>query len=229
MITVHSIVRDEEQFVWYSLMSVAPFVEQTIVFLDMNSTDKTHEILWRVRKQIPSVEIHTRTPEKDYKNFGLLRDEQIRMTKTPFFLVVDGDEVYTRAGIEGLINWARNFPPHKNILNTRIYWFASDRFHIYYSNFTLFSYTGRLMRTKGAVCEGGHPGEMLYYKHEPRLEFIDPAIVTYHYAYAHDEKHFAKAKHATGVLEELNSAEIVEFGDVHPEVFDDNFSLCSQK
>ena len=43
-ITVHTLVKNEERWIWYALKSVLPFVDQIIVW-DTGSTDKTTAII----------------------------------------------------------------------------------------------------------------------------------------------------------------------------------------
>lgn len=190
-LTAHMVVRDEERFVWYSLMSVAPYVTRTIVFLDTNSKDQTATLVADVVKNVKGVEVHRRNP-KDYRRFGLLRDEQIQMTTTPFFMVLDGDEVYPQESMQRMVNWTLQFPDDKNTMRVRCRWFIG--------NCKTVCDTSppspiRLYRTiwqeRRCRCGGPHPGEMHHYEGETWKQmqfFYDPMTVMCHYSWIQKAK-----------------------------------------
>lgn len=186
-ITVHMIVRDEEMFVEKAIRSVSPYVARMIVYLDSRSKDSTWDILWRLRYEEELSRVHLYEMVLGDKYFGKWRDILIQATDTPFFLTVDGDEVYTKAGIEKLIWWTKNFPKDKNTLRVQVRWFIKDRFTICD---TSPSTAIRLYRTewngRRCRCSGGHPGEMHHYdgqRPEDMLDFHDPEIKMYHYSW----------------------------------------------
>lgn len=89
-ITVHMIVHNEEQWVWYGLQSVLPYVEKIIVY-DTGSTDSTVEII----KTIKSSKIEFSQKGKvSSVQLIKLRNEQITKTVTNWFMLLDGDEVW---------------------------------------------------------------------------------------------------------------------------------------
>lgn len=97
-ITVHTVVKNEGKWVWYALMSVLDFVDQILVF-DTGSTDKTVEIIKTIRdKKI----IFEEKGEVDRRGLAKLRQEQLDRTKTDWFLLVDGDEVWTKKAMAEL-------------------------------------------------------------------------------------------------------------------------------
>lgn len=52
-ICVHTLVRNEEKYVWYAVMSVINHVDEVMLW-DMKSTDNTYEILKEIKKAISS-------------------------------------------------------------------------------------------------------------------------------------------------------------------------------
>lgn len=97
--TTHTIVKNEENFIRYALLSVLDFAEKLLIW-DTNSTDKTVEII----QSIKSKKIDFRQcGEVDRKGLVALRNEQINLTKTPWFLVLDGDEIWPKENLERLI------------------------------------------------------------------------------------------------------------------------------
>ncbi len=97
-ITTHTIVKNEENWVWYSLMSVKDAVERMLVF-DDHSTDHTAEIIKMIKDpkikfdsgSLNSPEDHTRA-----------RNTMIRETETDWFMLLDGDEVWNEKTLRAL-------------------------------------------------------------------------------------------------------------------------------
>ena len=93
------LVRNEEQWVWYALMSVIDYVDKILVW-DNGSTDKTVEIIKTIKsKKIVFKEIGPSTKEEH----PLVRQKMIEATKADWLLHVDGDEVWPKSQIE---KWA---------------------------------------------------------------------------------------------------------------------------
>lgn len=92
-ITAHMVVKNEDRFLWYALSSILPYVSAVLI-TDTGSTDKTvsliksfHDdrIVFRQEKITAAAELAD------------LRTQHIQQTKTDWFWVVDGDEVYPRS------------------------------------------------------------------------------------------------------------------------------------
>lgn len=115
-ITAHVIVRNEEKWIWYSIMSVINYVDKMIIF-DTGSTDNTVEII----KEI--VEDYDKNNkiifEQKYNitkaNFSKLREEQIQRTETEWFLVLDGDEIWYSSTISKLVAFSKRKTKYKMI------------------------------------------------------------------------------------------------------------------
>lgn len=97
-ITAHCIVKNEENFVWYAIKSVVDFVDKIIVF-DTGSTDKTAEIIQNLVKEYPNKIIFEEKGRCDGKRHTALRQEMLDKTSTDWFMILDGDEVWTSMGM----------------------------------------------------------------------------------------------------------------------------------
>ena len=98
-ITSHTIVKNEERFIKQALLSVEKFAGKMLVW-DTGSTDKTVEIV----KSINSKKIEFRQCGKvDRTGLVKLRNEQIKLTQTPWFLILDGDEIWPEKNLGKLI------------------------------------------------------------------------------------------------------------------------------
>lgn len=98
-LTAHCLVKNEENFVGYAIKSVIDYVDSIIVF-DTGSTDKTVEIVKELASAYPDKIIFEEKGECDKKRHSELRQEMLDRTKTDWFMILDGDEVWTRRGME---------------------------------------------------------------------------------------------------------------------------------
>lgn len=97
-ITAHMIVHNEEQWVWYGLQSILPYVDKIIVY-DTGSTDNSVEII----KSIKSSKIEFSQKGKvSAAQLIELRNEQIKNTTTNWFMLLDGDEIWPEDTIKEL-------------------------------------------------------------------------------------------------------------------------------
>lgn len=102
LLTAHILVRNEEQWVWYAIRSVLPYVSKVVVF-DTGSTDLTATIIRSISSK--RIDFQERGPQ-DRQGLVRLRNEMLTLTKTGWFLLVDGDEIWPRRAIRKLVNAA---------------------------------------------------------------------------------------------------------------------------
>ncbi len=94
------IVKNEDQWVWYAIMSIIDYVYKIIIF-DTGSNDLTTDII----KTFKSPKIFfDKKFINNQKNITKLRQLQLEMTTTNWFLIVDGDEVWPENSIKSLVN-----------------------------------------------------------------------------------------------------------------------------
>lgn len=84
------IVKDEDKWIWYAINSVLPHVDLFLIF-DTGSQDKTVEIIKSIKN--PKI-IFEEKGKANPLEMVSLRNEQIKHTKTEWFMLADGDEVY---------------------------------------------------------------------------------------------------------------------------------------
>lgn len=109
MITLHTIVKNEGKFVKVALLSALSFseVERALVW-DTGSTDNTVEEILSIKDT--RIEFRQRG-NVDRKTLVLLRKEQLAATKTPWFMLVDGDEIWPEENLQKLISAMKNPKP----------------------------------------------------------------------------------------------------------------------
>ncbi len=104
--SVHTVVKNEDQWIWYAINSVLPYAEKIYIY-DTGSSDKTVEIIKSISSDKISFE---EKGEVDKKGLTKLRLNQLRKTKTDWLLILDGDEIWPEKEFKKLINVADKAP-----------------------------------------------------------------------------------------------------------------------
>src|SRR3989344_2132466 len=94
-IWVNTIVHNEENFIWFAIMSVIDFVDKVLVW-DTGSTDKTVEII----KEIIKI-------KGDKIEFTKMRQNMLEESRCDWTLILDGDEIWWKESIYKLIKKIR--------------------------------------------------------------------------------------------------------------------------
>ncbi len=97
-ITAHCLVKNEEKFITYAVRSVIDFIDQILIF-DTGSSDTTVAKIEALMKEYPSKIYFEEKGICDKKRHTELRQEMVEKTTTDWFMVLDGDEVWTRRAI----------------------------------------------------------------------------------------------------------------------------------
>lgn len=98
-ISAQMIVKNEERWVWYSIMSIIDYVDEIIIY-DTGSTDRTVEIIKTIKD--PKIIFQTfTTPIINGNIHTQARLEMFNKRKFEWVQIVDGDEIWTaEAAIE---------------------------------------------------------------------------------------------------------------------------------
>src|SRR3989442_5029334 len=87
-ITVHCLVRNEENWIWFALQASLPFCRRMLLW-DTGSNDRTLEIVRAIGAENLEVrEVGLRQADQLLH----LRKQMIGVTRTPWFAVVDRDD-----------------------------------------------------------------------------------------------------------------------------------------
>jgi len=164
MLTAHYMVKNEEYYIKPSILSVLPFVEKLIIF-DTGSTDKTVEKI----KSIKSDKIEFFSEKvSDPKKLIDVRNKMIFLTKSEFFIVVDGDEVYDISSVKIILKLLNSVK--KNIHRIELMRFD------FVKNFNFVSrkqYVGKIYRTNKIAFAGVYPFEGPVLKNNPKANVFD--------------------------------------------------------
>ena len=103
-LTVHCVIKNEERWIWFAINSILDIAGEVLIY-DTGSADKTVEIVKTIKsKKIIFEEIG----EIDAKGLTQLRREQLARTKTDWFLILDGDEVWPEQTKKELVKKIKN-------------------------------------------------------------------------------------------------------------------------
>lgn len=190
-ITTHTIIKNEEIWVDRALRSVIDQADSMLVW-DTASTDKTVSII----KTINSAKIiFKECGSVDRKGLVALRNGQIKATKTSWFLLVDGDEIWPKANLIQLIKAMKKASPATNALVNRTRNCVGDLNHYLpetEGKYHIGPWSGHLniraiRNLPGLTVAGEYPNEAYVYEGKKlqdqpeRLEFVD----TWYYHVTH--------------------------------------------
>lgn len=102
-ITVHTIVKNEENFLWYSVMSVINNIDEMLLW-DTGSTDNTINIIKILKKKYPKKIKVKFVKQKDIYDFTKISQQMVEETTGDWAIVVDGDEIWWEESICNLVN-----------------------------------------------------------------------------------------------------------------------------
>lgn len=166
-ITAHMVVKNEDQWVWYAIQSVLPYVD-TFLITDTGSSDNTVSIIKSI--QSPKI-VFNQTKIKSRSDITKVRTNQIRSTHTPWIWIVDGDEVYPES-LAKEIATAVGESKYTAIV-VRRYDLLGDVYHRQLEtvgSYNMFGKSGHLLirlinrdKLKNLAVRGDYPLESYYY------------------------------------------------------------------
>lgn len=133
-IWANCIVRNEENFIWFSLMSVVDYVDRILVW-DSGSKDKTVEIIKEaVKEKKGKIEFREVGPADKYE-FTRLRQDMLNESKCDWVLILDGDEIWWNNSIKQLIDEIKEIDNKTYAFITPFYSMVGDVYHYQTQNF----------------------------------------------------------------------------------------------
>lgn len=182
-ITGQTVVKNEEIWIKPALEAVLPFVDVLLVW-DTGSTDSTVAKIKSLNS--PKIEFN-QCGSVDREGLVKLRNEQIKATKTEWFLLVDGDEVWPKANLIQLIKAMKQAKPETIALVNRTRNCVGDLNHYLpesKGHYKIGPWSGHLniraiRNLPGLTVAGSYPNEAYMYlgkklQDQPeKLEFVD--------------------------------------------------------
>lgn len=127
-ITAHCMVKNEQVYMRYVLQSVIDYVDRIIVF-DTGSSDDTPKIVNEfVRKYPGKVELYIKPP-CDWASHIAYRMEFLEMTKTDWFMILDGDEVWSKRTMDEAFEIIEKEGDKIDCVDVESYLCTGDIFH----------------------------------------------------------------------------------------------------
>lgn len=104
-ITAHVMVKNEDRFIWFSIMSVIDYVDKMIIY-DTGSEDDSVAVIRTLLGKYGDKIVFEEKGASDRNRLGALRQEMVEKTATDYFMVLDGDEIWWKDSIEELVRIA---------------------------------------------------------------------------------------------------------------------------
>lgn len=100
----HTIAKNSEDFIEPVLRQILPYTTRSIVSVDVSSPDRTKEILLKLQKEYPHLEIWDYKVENPFTDLVKERNRQLKSTKEEIIWIVDDDEYYQKKEIEDILD-----------------------------------------------------------------------------------------------------------------------------
>ncbi len=178
-ISTHVLVKNEDRFLWYSVMSVIKYVDRIRIW-DTGSTDNTLKIIDEIKKtdsakkldifDYQKVKIGHFDESKMRNNmmndsFTAVRQDMLEKTTAEWFLIVDGDEVWWDESIKNVTTKIRLDPEKYDSLVIPSTNLIGDMYHYQEAKAGRYHLAGRVGHyglrgvrrgIKGLHAQGGH-------------------------------------------------------------------------
>ena len=102
-IWAHTLVKNEERYVWFAVMSVIDHVDRILIW-DTGSSDGTVQIISEIQKLYPEKVSFKEVGEVDINQFTIVRQKMLDQTQADWFIIVDGDEVWWDSSIKEVVD-----------------------------------------------------------------------------------------------------------------------------
>jgi len=127
-IWAHTLVKNEERFIWFSVMSIIEHVDKVLIW-DTGSTDNTVKIIQEIKRKYPNKIIFNEVGEIDIDRFTKVRQEMLNETNSDWFLMVDGDEIWWEESIRKIIDLIKKSGNNIESIVVPTYNLVGDMYH----------------------------------------------------------------------------------------------------
>lgn len=127
-IWAHTIVQNEENFVWFAVKSVINYVDQVLIY-DTGSEDKTVEIIKLLVEEFPEKITFKEIGKVDAIGFTKLRQQMLELSNCDYIIVLDGDEIWWEGSIKSLCDVIRKYGRNYDAVVVPFYNVVGDVYH----------------------------------------------------------------------------------------------------
>ena len=147
-VTVHMVVKNEDQWVWFAIMSVIDYVDKMIIF-DTGSVDRTVEVIHTIidKSEYREKVFFEEVGAVSIQEFPKVRQLQLDLTDSDYVLMVDGDEIWWEEGIKEFRSIVDKFLPPR--INIRFVCPCVDMYH--FRDFSREMYVDAVNNIRGSV------------------------------------------------------------------------------
>ncbi len=127
-IWAHTLVKNEERYLWFSVASVIDHIDKLLLW-DTGSTDNTVKIAKELVKKFGNKIDFREVGEVDTNKFTEVRQEMLKATKSDWFIIVDGDEIWWDEYVRKLRVLIRERGEDLDSIGCRYYNLVGDMYH----------------------------------------------------------------------------------------------------
>lgn len=124
----HTIVKNEERYLWFSVTSVIDYLDKLLLW-DTGSSDKTLEIIKLLEEKYPKKIEFRKYGYVDAYEFTKARQEMLDQTKSDWFVIIDGDEVWWEDSIKKIAEIIQMKGDELDLIITPHYNIVGDIYH----------------------------------------------------------------------------------------------------
>jgi glycosyltransferase involved in cell wall biosynthesis len=101
-LVAHTVVRNEECWIWYCLASALPFVDSQLVW-DTGSTDTSIAVVTTLHN--PKIQFKKVAITADETALSAVRQQMLEATNSDWLMILDGDEIWPDASLKKIIEF----------------------------------------------------------------------------------------------------------------------------
>lgn len=227
----HSIVKNEDYYIWFAVKSVIDYIDKLLIF-DTGSTDKTVEIIYSLMKEYPKKIVFEQKGLVDPEGLTKLRQEMLDKTRSDWFILLDGDEVWWSDSIKKIIKAIEDIQENFYALVNPVVNLVGDIYHYQEEEAGKYELLGKKghfnirainAHIKGLHLENNYPlegylddREKLIQSQKAKLKFVNAPIL--HFSFLNrSSKADPKTLHRNKVKIEIGKK--IEPNFSYPEVF----------
>lgn len=98
----HMLVKNEDKYIYFAILSIIDHIERLLIY-DTGSIDRTVKIINFLKEKYPHKIEFEQFRNADAKEITQLRQKMLDDTKSDWFLLIDGDEVWWEDSIKRVI------------------------------------------------------------------------------------------------------------------------------
>lgn len=138
-ITTHTLVRNEDQWIWFALKAWEPYAQEMLVF-DDQSDDLTEKVVQSLNSEKIT---YKKIGPLDSKGMTDARQKMKEQTKTRWFIILDGDEVWSKTTIEKFLVYLEKVDPEVAMVALRTRNCVGDIYHYLDESFGKYEILGK--------------------------------------------------------------------------------------